>query len=315
MDLSKLKTIGGPRVQLALLKGSKYAPEILTGVGILGVIGGTILIARAATKLEPILTEHERALAEAKNDLALAQDSINGEVDFTEKEVKREIVRVYARTTGALTKAFGHGISLQLFSLVSILAAHGIMRRRAVALLGAYKAVEQAFNEYRSRVVEELGEEKEKELRYGIRTEITEDANGKKTKRKVFDPATVYSPYAKVFDENNENYRDTPEYNLLFLKSQQSWANDKLRIQGYLFLSDIYDALGFERTPQSQITGWVMDPESGDMQIDFGIYNTDIEKVRDFINGFEKSIILDFNVDGVILDGFNKVAEKHRRPS
>ena len=312
MILDKLKTIGGPKVQVALLKGSKYAPEILTGVGILGVIGGTILIAKSMSKLEPIMDEHERTLSEAKRDLALAQDSINGEVDFTEKEVKREIVRVYARTTLAMTKAFAPGVSLQAFSIVSILAAHGIMRRRAVALLGAYKAVEQAFSEYRNRVAEEFGIDKEKEIRYGIKTETVEDANGKKTKKKVWDPASFYSPYAKVFDEGNPNYRDTPEYNFLFLKNQQSWANDKLRIQGYLFLSDVYDALGFERTPQSQIAGWLMDSTSGDMQVDFGIYNTDIEKTRDFINGLEKSIILDFNVDGVILEGFERVVAKNR---
>jgi hypothetical protein len=298
---------------VALLKVSKYAPEILTGVGILGVVGGTILIARAATRLEPIIDQHERNLALAKEDLERAGDDLSG-VDYTEKEVKREITKVYVRTGLALTKEFGPGVSLEIFSLVSILAAHGIMRRRAVALLGAYKAVEQAFGEYRNRVAAEFGEEKEREIRYGIRTESVEDENGKKTKRKVWDPASFYSPYAKVFDEGNSNYRDTPEYNLMFLKNQQAWANDKLQIQGYLFLCDIYDALGFERTPQSQIVGWLMDPSSGDMQVDFGIYNTDVEKARDFVNGLEKSIILDFNVDGVILDGFDRIVKQHQIP-
>ena len=304
---------GGPRVQTAILKVSKYAPEILTGVGIAGVIGGTILIARGATRLEPIIAKHEKDLADAKFNLELAQDEASG-VDYTDKEVKKEIVRVYARTGLALSKEFAPGVSLEIFSIVAILAAHGIMKRRAVALLGAYKALEQAFAEYRARIVEEFGEEKEREISHGIKTETITDENGKKTKQKTF-TGSMPNPYSKIFDEKNPNYKDTPEYNLMFLRQQQSWANDKLLINGYLFLSEVYEMLGFDITPQSRVVGWTLESSGkNDLEVDFGMYNTDVEKARDFVNGLEKSMILDFNVDGVILDQLEAIIQKNKLP-
>lgn len=313
MNLAILERVSRvPALRNLALKSAKHAPEILTGFGIAGVIGGTILIARGATRLEPILDQHEARLNEAKFDLARANDEL-ADVDYTATEVKREIAKVYARTAAALAKEFGPGITLEILSIVAILAGHGILRRRAVALLGAYKALEQTFTEYRERVVEELGEEKEKEIRYGIKTETVTDEAGKKTKQKTWN-GSVYSPYARIFDESNDEYRTIPEYNLNFLRNQQAFANQKLLLQGYLFLSEVYDMLGFERTPASQVVGWVLDAKGqGDMQIDFGIYNTDVEKARDFINGLEKSIILDFNVDGPIIDSFDRIAEEHRK--
>ena len=67
----------------------------------------------------------------------------------------------------------------------------------------------------------------------------------------------------------------------------------------------VYDMLGFQRTKAGQIMGWIYDEENpvGDNFVDFGIYNTDIEKARDFVNGLERVIVLDFNVSN-ILDNF-----------
>lgn len=293
MNLNFLNSIGGPVVQKAVLKASKYAPEILTGIGIAGVVASTVLIARASTKVEPVLVDHKLQVAWAK-DAKLEDEGLNE---------PRELVKIYASTSLDLVKLYGPGVSLSVGSIISILAAHGIMKRRTVALLGAYKAVESAFASYRQRVIEEFGDEKDRDFRLGFRTEKLEDKEtGKKVTHRSFDPNHV-SQYAKFFDEGNENWRKDPEYNLLFLKNMQNWSNDKLRIQGYLFLNDVYDNLGFERTSEGQLVGWVMDPANGgDLHIDFNIYNADSIRARDFVNGLERSILLDFNVDGVILD-------------
>ena len=109
------------------------------------------------------------------------------------------------------------------------------------------------------------------------------------------------SQYARFFDESCRDWVNDSEYNLMFIRMTQRRMNDLLRSRGYLFLNDVYDALGMTRTKAGQIVGWVYDDKNtiGDNHVDFGLYS---EKSKPFVNGFEKSILLDFNVDGVILD-------------
>ncbi len=92
------------------------------------------------------------------------------------------------------------------------------------------------------------------------------------------------------------------DYNLMYLRSQQNLANDKLKANGYLFLSDVYDQLGIKRTKMSQTVGWIYKPEgneNGDNFVDFGILETNRETED---GGYEKAILMEFNVDGPILD-------------
>ena len=110
-----------------------------------------------------------------------------------------------------------------------------------------------------------------------------------------------YSPYAVFFDEASAAWTKIPECNKMFLLQQQNFANDKLRARGYLFLNEVYEMLGLPRTRAGQLIGWVYDAKNpvGDNYVDFNIFNT---RNREFVNGFEKSVLLDFNVDGNILD-------------
>ena len=90
----------------------------------------------------------------------------------------------------------------------------------------------------------------------------------------------------------------------MFLRNQQQYANDKLRANGYLFLNEVYEMLGIQKTQAGQIVGWVYDDknENGDNYVDFGMYDVNRSTCRDFVNGYERSILLDFNVDGSILN-------------
>ena len=85
---------------------------------------------------------------------------------------------------------------------------------------------------------------------------------------------------------------------------RQSEANDKLRDRGHLFLNEVYDMLGMQRSKAGNIVGWLYNPDDpdypGDGYVDFGIYDLYDETKRRFVNGYEKSILLDFNVDGNI---------------
>ncbi|MCI7791489.1 MAG: DUF6353 family protein, partial [Lachnospiraceae bacterium] len=113
-----------------------------------------------------------------------------------------------------------------------------------------------------------------------------------------------YSIYARFYDDGCIGWEKNPEYSLMYLKQQERFATDKLRNQGYLFLNDVYDALGIPRTIAGQAVGWLYDPEdpTKDNYVDFGIFDVTKPHNGDFVNGYQRSIILDFNVDGPILD-------------
>lgn len=134
-----------------------------------------------------------------------------------------------------------------------------------------------------------------------IKVEIDEPV--KKSAENTMEGIKSYSMYARFFDESCSNWYKDAEYNLMFLRQKQEYATAKLKNNGYLFLNDVYDMLGLPRSKVGQMVGWIYDIDNpdhvGDNYVDFGIYDV---KSRQFVNGFENIILLDFNVDGMILD-------------
>lgn len=298
MNLSKIK-----------LNAQKHSPEVFMVVGILGVIGGTIMACKASTKVKDVIEEKNNKIEEIKEKHSTLEEGESLEV--SEKEEKKEITKVYVETGLKFVKLYGPAVVIGTLSIGSILSSNQIIKKRNVALTAAYKAVDTGFKEYRERVVKRFGKELDQELRFGVKQEKIEteyvDENGKKKKKKesvaVIDGLNA-SEYAKFFDASSCHYEKNAEYNLNFLVNAQSMANDKLRRQGYLFLNEVYDMLDIPRTKAGQVVGWVFDEEhpNGDNYIDFGIFNVNRPANRDFVNGLEPVILLDFNVDGNILD-------------
>lgn len=274
----------------AINVAQKHGPEILTGVGIAGGVASTILAARATLKLEDVI---DRTAA----DIDFAQSNLAD----NDAELKRTTLRIKVRGAADIAKLYVPAASIGIASIGCVLGAHGIMKRRNVALIAAYNTLEKSFAAYRKRVVDEFGEQKDSDYRHGVYEDKIKDEETGKTKTVArIDPNGI-SQYAKFFDEGNENYQKTRDYNFMFLRMQQNWANDKLRIRGNLFLNEVYDALGLPRTKEGAVVGWSMKGD-GDKFVDFNIYDFDSPRARAFVNGEEKSILLDFNVDGVILD-------------
>ena len=283
----------------------KHSPEILIVTGIVGVVASGIMACKATTKVGKIAEEHKTnvdAVHEAvEKGVTKAQESYN------EEDAKKDLTIIYAQTGLKYVKLYAPAVILGALSLTAIITSNNILRKRNVALAAAYTAIDRSFKEYRGRVVERFGKEIDKELRYNIKAkEIEEtviDENGKeKTEKKtisVVDP-NMYSDYARIFDDGCTGWSKNPEYNLMFLKQQQAYANTLLKNNGYLFLNEVYDMLGIPRTKAGQVVGWVYDEKNpiGDNFVDFGIYDIYNEKARDFVNGYERSIVLDFNVDG-----------------
>ena len=289
------------------MKVRKYSPEILAGVGVVGVIASTVMACKATTKLNDILAESKEQLEQIKT---VAVDPAYAD-KYTEDDAKKDTTITYVQTGVKIAKLYAPSVILCTSSLGCLLASNNILRKRNAALSAAYMTVDKSFKEYRRRVAERFGDEVEKEIRYNIKAKeiVTVDEEGNEVKETVkviegADNPTTYSDYARFFDESCPAWQNDPEYNLTFLKAQQQYANDLLKAQGRLFLNDVYKMLGIDITKAGQVVGWIYDPDCpvGDNFVDFGIYDMSKERVRAFVNGYEPNILLDFNVDGNIWD-------------
>ena len=288
-------------------KVQKYSPEILAGVGVVGVVASTVMACKATMKLDEILNDSR----ETREKIVDVKDNPEYTEVYSPEDAKKDLTINYTQTAIKVAKLYAPAVMLGSASLGCLLASNGILRKRNAALSAAYVTVDKSFKEYRNRVAERFGNEVEKEIRYNIKAEEIEkvvfDEEGNETvvkeTLKTMDP-NLYSDYAKFFDEASPCWQNDPEYNLMFLKSQQQYANDLLRAKGRLFLNDVYDMLGIDKTKAGQVVGWVYDEAnpSGDNFVDFGIYDMTKERVRAFVNGYETNILLDFNVDGNIWD-------------
>lgn len=289
----------------------KYSPEILTAAGVIGTVGSTVLACKATLKVEDILDE-----AKKKSNLinAVHDGEIEVDAEYTDKDYSKDLLVNRTQTAVKLIKLYGPAITLGALSITAILGGQHILRKRNVAVMAAYKLCEESFNNYRSRVKDELGEEKDRQFYYGITEETVKDKvkskDGKTktvTKKVEKAPDHLYSQYARFFDEANINWDKSPEQNMYFLKMVQNQMNDKLKARGHVFLNEVYDALGFDRSEAGQLVGWVWNKdntamEAGDGYIDFGIFDGNSYAKRAFVNGDERSILLDFNIDGMIYD-------------
>lgn len=285
----------------------KHSPEILIVTGVIGVVASAVMACKATTKVGKIAEEHKSNIDTVHK--AVEKGVTNAGESYNEEDAKKDLTIYYTQTGLKYVKLYAPSVILGALSLTAIISSNNILRKRNVALAAAYTAIDKSFKEYRGRVVERFGKDLDRELRYNIKAkEIEEkvvDENGEeKTVKKtveVYDPNN-YSDYAKIFDESCIAWTKSAEYNLMFLKQQQAHANTLLKQNGYLFLNEVYEMLGFDKTKAGQVVGWVYDEKNpiGDNFVDFGIYNIYNEKARDFVNGYERSIILDFNVDGNI---------------
>lgn len=302
------------------LQFKKHSPEILVVAGVIGGVAATIMACKATTKLADVVEKTKENVEMVHQGIEDGEvvTIVDGEkqiVPYNEEDGKKDLVVYYAKGALEVAKIYGPAVLLGAASITCILVSNGIMRKRNLALAAAYMTEHTAFKEYRGRVVERLGKEIDRELKYNIKAKevetatVDEETGEVKVEKKVVDVVdadriSYYSPYAIVFDCGNAGWTNDAEANKFFLVQQQRYANDLLQRRGHLFLNEVYDMLGARRTKSGAQVGWVYDKTSkyADTYVDFGIFDIHNEKACDFVNGIEKTIILDFNVDGVILD-------------
>lgn len=281
----------------------KHSPEILVIISIAGGVTSGVMACMATRKIDPVLEDHRKSVEAVRKKFERNPD---------DRAEKQALTKVYMNTGAKFVKLYGPSVTLGGLSITGILAGNNILRKRNVALAASYAAIDTSFKQYRGRVVDRFGAEVDKELRIGARQEKIEvvetDENGKE--KKVKKNVTVAgnglpSDYARYFCYGEAKAAEpNDDYNLFFLKAQQELANHMLRANVFLFLNDVYEMLGIEKSVAGQSVGWVYDKNAedhGDNYVDFGIQEV-YRKRSDEPGDYEKVYLLDFNVDGPILE-------------
>lgn len=292
-------------------KLKKHSPEILIVTGVIGIVTSTVMACKATTKVNDIVDETKDMVDKIHDAVENKKHTSDGE-EYTQEVANKDLTIVYAQTGLKFVKLYGPAVAIGIASIGCIVGSNHILRKRNIALAAALTAMETSFKEYRGRLIDRFGKDLDRELRFGIKAKEVEekvvDEKGKETTVtktvEVVDPNAIHSIYSVVFCEGNSGWTRNAELNKVFLIQQQNYANDKLKLNGVLTLNEVYDMIGAPRTAYGQIAGWVYTDDSsiGDNFVDFGIFDVNNEKACDFVNGYEKSIILDFNCIGNILE-------------
>jgi hypothetical protein len=313
MSIKTLANRATNKVGQQLLTVKHHSPVLMLGAGIVGVGVFGVMACRATLKVNDLLDEGTERLDRVSQ--------VDADEKITEEEIVKAKFGVKLQTAIKIAKLYAPAVLVGVGSVALITGSHVVLKKRNVGLTAAYAIVSKSFDEYRGRVIEDQGAEKDFEYRFGTEDrEIVEEGEHGPETRIIKGPnqaavkANAGQTYARVFDEYNENWSDVPLQNPTFVQGMQNFANDLLRVKGWVTLNDVYDLLGFEKTQAGQQVGWVSKPgkdengnPKGDGFIDFGVWNHGTYHGKEWIGGNYESILLDFNVDGVILGNLKEV--------
>lgn len=271
------------------LAAKKNAPTILVATGVVAGVAATATAIRATLKCDDILQLHEESMKNIEKARFVVDNDPDFEGTYTEEQEKADRKTVKTQTALQFVRLYFPTVALTAISVSCILAGHHMMTKRNAAVVAAFTAVSSKFDDYREMVKERLGADVERDIYKRIIEEAELDENGepngdihKEQSKKPVDMSTD-----RFFDEFSSLWnRNDPTMNVANLRAVTKTAQDKLIMQGYLFLNDVYDMLGIQRTPAGQVLGWLYDKDHLDTIVDFGVYldPTVIEDPWDFVN-------------------------------
>ena len=283
-----------------------HSPEIMLGASIVTGAAALYFTVRGTLKLEEILDDHKERIDDVKSEMGDVESSEHPEEII---EYKKQLAKEYVKTGGKVALAYAPALGLAGASAVLSIAAHGVMKKRVATTLAALESTTAAFEAYRQRVKDRYGEEVERDILTGKHQEsVAVETTDKKGNTKMVDQKVdmvdnLVSQYARYFDNKNDMFYCTMyndgsgrAYNEEILASKQKTCDLLLRSKGYLFLNEVYDELGFEPTPEGQLVGWLLNGD-GDCHVSFNI-----NKIVEAPNENDDVWLLDFNVDGIIVD-------------
>lgn len=286
----------------------QHGPEIMVFCGAAGAVTAGVMACCETTHLPDVKQNTRKRLENVRS------------MDETDPARGRMMAKAYIENGLEYAKLYAPSCIVGTLSITSILVGNHILKQRNIALAAAYATIDTSYKQYRHRVSERYGEEAEREIRNGVTVktvkETVTDEDGKTHEEErtvVVSQGT--GDFARYFEQGRSKaWEPNHEYNLFFLKLQQRIANDMLRASVFVSLNDVYEMLGFEKTVEGQTVGWVYDPENADRYVNDNYIDFRIQEVtRPGEEGEDmvvETILLDFNVDGTIL---NHASEKMKQ--
>lgn len=276
----------------------KHSPTILTACGTVGLVGTAVLASKATLTYQDLIAEELEVIENGPSLMEKYPDR------YTEEDCRKDRIICYTRIATKTLKHYGPAIGLGVASIAAFWWSHSIQSKRIAGLAAAYTALDASYRKYKKSVAQVVGEESMKK----IEEKIFNDAvftDEPFTANDEFPESVLpeYSPYARIIDENCSVWDSSDDITELNIHAQLNYMNDLLRTRGYVFLSDVYDALGIPRTPASQVVGWLWRKGDGDHYISFG--NIEEHRIKFYDDSRRREIsnyLLDFNVDGEIVN-------------
>lgn len=211
---------------------SKHSPQILLGVGIAGMITSTILAIKATPKAIQIIEQKKKE-------------------ENVEKLNATETVK-------ATWKCYIPAVVTGVSATVCLIGSNSVSNKRAAAIATAYEISKTTLNEYKDKVVEVVGEEKEKT----IRDEIAKD----KVKNNPVNESTIIlagDSDVLCYDSLSGQYFKST---LDKIHKAENEVNYRLLDENYISLNAFYDMVGIRNTSLGDDLGWNVD--SGQLKID-----------------------------------------------
>ena len=301
MKTNKFMTSLNRGLHMTGLKLKKHSPEIAVGVGIVCGVASTIFACKATLKVNEVLDDTKKSIE--KIHTATETGKTEAGKDYSIEDSKKDLTITYVQTGVKLVKLYAPAVLFGAAAIGCVVGGHKVLKKENLALAATAAGLDKSFKEYRGRVVERFGKDLDRELKFGLKakeieeTIVNEDGTETVVKKtvNVIDEYPNHSPYSIFFDDGNTGWDKDPEVSKFFLIQQQNFLNEKLNSEGVVFLNDVYKALGARITQAGQTVGWYKGSGRGDDYIDFGMFDSHNRKAREFINGYERVIILDFN--------------------
>lgn len=217
-----------------------------------------------------------------------------------EKEDAVEKIKIHCALEWV--KLYAPAIALETASILFTVKSHKIMKGRNTALVMSVAAATKELNDYRQRVRDVIGDEQEKDIFNDASTfTVTHMHEDGTSEEEVIKKNNHESQYAAFFDASSDYWEKDVVYNLSFLRTRLMVLNNEFRKKGHMFLNEVYRALGLPETVAGQYVGWVLGSTNGDGVIKFIDVATG-ESIEDIDDLEDPVVLLDFNVDGDIID-------------
>ena len=276
------------------LGAKRNAPELLLGGALITGTATVVLTSRATLKAKEIneCFKDQKGVLEAELEAG----------EITDEQMKAKVKVMYSKYALALVKEYAIPAGLYASTVAMIYSSYKIQKNRQAALSAALTACTTAYstlvNKLKNGAAAGLTA---KEVLDGIEArEKVDPETGEVTVEKYQGEPVSTDIYKVRFDRYSSVWEKDKFQNESTLRGEENWANDRLRLQGYLFLNDVYDRLGLPATYEGQIVGWMAEG-NGDGFVDFGVFDCEnYDDVRYDSNAFD----LNFNVDGDILSKF-----------